>query len=139
MTTSLNVLLALCISCLLTSCSQQNEETPQEGLEAIIDLYETKNITKLVNERYTEIHKFKNEEDKQEVINKITKYISNEKKYEEMILFFKSVQNTEPNFSQTDPKWVQPTETGESANFKGKPGQTYTLYEMKNGLWGFRM
>ena len=37
------------------------EETPNEGLTAIIKLYETKDFDTLVRERYAELHKAKSE------------------------------------------------------------------------------
>ncbi len=50
------------------------EETPNEGLTAIIKLYETKDFDTLVRERYAELHKAKYEAEVVVLIEKFYKF-----------------------------------------------------------------
>ncbi len=50
------------------------EETPNEGLTAIIKLYETKDFDTLVRERYAELHKAKSEAEVVVLIEKFSKF-----------------------------------------------------------------
>jgi hypothetical protein len=114
-------------------------ETPQEGLKEILNLYKTKNIDELVKKRYTELHKAKSETEVQQVIDMLTRQVTNEKSQKRLTDFFESILNVEPVISKQDPKYIQETETGDLAKFKAPSGRTYRLFKMKTGLWGFHL
>lgn len=119
---------------------QAYTETPKEGLKAIIKLYKSQDFEKLVKERYSELHKAKNEKDVQKVIEMLKKRFSQEKKREQMISFLESALKSPPKEIKNEKP--QKTESGNIAKFKIEmKGRTieYKLYKMKTGLWGFHL
>ena len=115
-------------------------ETPKEAAKALKALYEAKDFEKLVKERYTELHKAKNDKDVQKIIDMISGQFSNEKNLKMILTIYDQLINTEPTIEEkANP---QKSESGKVAVFKVKFGDKelpFKLYEMKNGKWGFHL
>lgn len=114
-------------------------ETPKEGIAEILNLYKTKDVEKLVKERYTELHKAKTEKEVKQVIDMLKGLVSDEKTLKRLTDFLSELQLVEPVLSKQDPKYIQETETGDIAKFKAKSGRSYRLFKMKSGKWGFHL
>jgi hypothetical protein len=112
------------------------EETPQEGLKAIDECYKTKNFDKLVKERYAELHKCKNANEVQQVIDMFKKRFSNDKILKQISEIHAKALQVKPEISTN--KHPQESETDKMAKFKVDK-ITIRLYLLKTGKWGFHM
>ncbi|MDH5525479.1 MAG: hypothetical protein OEY01_16035 [Desulfobulbaceae bacterium] len=113
-------------------------ETPREASKAILELLTAQNYEKLFRTRYCELYKAKSEGEVSKAIKILSAYW--EKDHETMINLFEQLSNGD--FLISKHEYAQVTETGQKATCQVTLGQKnipYTLYEMKNGLWGFHM
>ena len=113
-------------------------ETPKEASKAILELLNKKDYDSIFRKRYTEIHKAKTEDQVKKVIKSLSKAWS--KNHQMFVQMFTELSKKE--FTISDHKHAQKTETGRKATATIKMGKKefpYNLYEMKNGTWGFHM
>lgn len=127
------------VALILLSALSVVAETPQEGAAAILSLLKERNYTELFTTRYTEWYKAEAEGVPQEAaVKKLSSLM--ERGYDQMVEVFTGLSTAEFEFSTYD--LVQQTETGETATatvILGEKQIPYTLYKMKNGLWGFHL
>ncbi len=112
------------------------EETPEDGLKSVLNLYKEKNFEKLIKERYTEIYKAEEAGKVDELIEKFTKRFSNEKLLNQVIAVFESLVDAKPEIVVNSMPRI--TESDKIAKFPIKNGE-FKLYLQKNGKWGFHM
>ena len=113
-------------------------ESPQEALLEIKKLYETKNFTKLVKDRYSEIFKADSPDEVNKVIDMLTKRFAKEKNLRITLSFLNAAVKVEPKV-QFNPS-PNENEDEHMAVFQvSMHGNEidYKLYKMKNGKWGF--
>ncbi len=127
---------------MLVACdnSQQEErdtqETPQEGLAAIIALYNARDFETLIHERYTELYKAENEGQVALVIARHAERLSDEYTLARAIDLLESIDPDSVVLSGA--AIPLPSETGEMATFS-MGDQEYRLYRQLDGKWGFHM
>ncbi|MCM8528393.1 MAG: hypothetical protein NE327_17855 [Lentisphaeraceae bacterium] len=117
---------------------EETGETPQEALLEIKKLYETKNFTKLVKERYTEIFKADSPDEEKKIIEMLSKRYDKEKNMKITLSFLNEAVKVEPKV-QFNPS-PNENEDEHMAIFQvSMHGSNidYKLYKMKNGKWGF--
>ena len=111
-------------------------ETPEEGLQIILELYQARNFETLVLERYAELYKANSENEIASVIAFFERRFSNEEKLNEVTSFFMVALEGSPEISNDYESQI--SETGEIAIFI-VGDVTFTLYKMKTGLWDFHL
>ena len=112
------------------------EETPVQGMKAIIELYKTKNFDTLIRERYAEIHKAKSEDDISKLVTRFSERFSNEKKLKQVIQIYEMALQSKPVIKTNENPQI--TETDKIANFAiGE--KSIKLYLLKSGKWGFHL
>ena len=133
----MKTLLTLILS--LGFAASLHAETPQEGAKAIRALIEAKKYEELFKTRYSEWHKVaKAGVSEEEAIVKMSKRFDLQHK---VMMDLYGVLST-AKFEMGKAEIVQESETGKTATAKVKIGDKeipFTLYEMKNGKWGFHM
>lgn len=112
------------------------DETPEEGLSEILNLYRMRDFETLVRERYAELYKAKTEADILSVIALFGRRFSNNETLDEVISFLAIASEDSPEVSNDYEPQI--SETGEIAVFMVDK-ETYTLYKMKTGVWGFHL
>lgn len=114
-------------------------ETPQEGSTAIFNLLKERNYDALFQQRYTEWYKVAAEgNSSDEAIQKLSSIW--ERNYDVMLNLFEQLSSAEYELSKNENP--QETETGDVATGTVSLGEKqipYTLYKMKNDLWGFHL
>ena len=121
----------------ITPYALAGEETPQEGVQSIIKLYEEKNFDILIRERYAEIYKAEAEGKVDVLIKRYSQKLSNdEKKLQQIIQILKRFSKVTPVLTVNPNPAV--TETDKMAEFRDKK-DTYKLYLLKTGKWGFHL
>jgi len=124
---------------LLLAALVAHAESPNEAASAIRQLIQSENYSELFRNRYSEWHKVEAEKaDPQEAINRLS---ARWKKQRDTYLAVYT-QLTSAQFTPGKTTTPQGSETGETATTKVKLGDRtvdFTLYKMKNGLWGFHM
>ena len=113
-------------------------ETAIEGLKEIKALYEAKNFEKLIKERYSEIHKAKDDAEVEKIIGFMKKRFGNEKNLNMVLKIYEGAEKVEPVIMKNP----SPNESEDEnmavfkIKFHGKE-LPFNLYQMKNGKWGF--
>jgi len=144
-------LIAAVMCCLsLVACTQQKgvdsgqaetsqkAETAQEASKAILELLKNEDYNTLFKTRYCELHKAEKEGKVDEAIKTLTGYWK--KDHKTIVGLFEQLSTGEFLISKNE--HAQISETGRKATCKVTlEGKTisYSLYEMKTGLWGFHM
>jgi hypothetical protein len=103
-------------------------ETPNQGIQVIIDLYEARDFDTLIRTRYAEIDKAENNEQIQSLVDRLTTLFQNEDKLAEAISTYTSVLEATPELS----------EDGTVATFTVEE-RFIKLSKMQNGTWGFHL
>lgn len=133
------ILLHLTIAVSLICGSALYAETPKEGAKAIHALLEAKSYHTLFTTRYSEWHKVAKEGVKAEdAVAKLAGMF--EKKSELFLDLYK--QLAAADFEMGRNEHAQESETGNTATAKVRLGGReipFTLYEMKDGSWGFHL
>ena len=80
-------------------CKSSESETPVQGIQSIIQLYEARDFNSLIRTRYAEISKAENEEQIQMLIDRFTNRFEDENKLNEAISTYKSVLQLTPDYS----------------------------------------
>lgn len=112
------------------------EETPHQAVQSIINLYEAKDFSTLIRERYTEIYKAEAAGKVDELIKKYTQRLSSETKLQQVISQYLKLLEVEAKIT-TNPI-PRETESDSMALFSLE-ADTYKLYLQKTGKWGFHM
>ena len=112
------------------------EESPIEGVQAIIQLYKDRNFDQLVRDRYTEIHKAESDKDITKLIDKLSRRFASDEALSEVVGIYEKALTTEPRIVSNP--YPQPTEQDAMAEFPITPGPL-RLYLMKSGKWGFHL
>ncbi len=128
--------LTLLFLLIVVPLSFAGEETPEDGLKSVLNLYKEKNFEKLIKERYTEIYKAEEAGKVDELIEKFTKRFSNEKMLNQVITVFESLVDVKPEIVVNSMPRI--TESDKIAKFPIKNGE-FKLYLQKSGKWGFHM
>ncbi len=93
-------LLLVCFVC--STVSQAQVETPEEALETIIELYQSRDFDTLIQERYAELHKAKSQEQIDSLINKFIQTFEDDNKLKQVIHIYEQASLVTPVF-QTNP------------------------------------
>lgn len=112
------------------------QETPKEGIKSIIALFQAKDFDTLIRERYSEIYKAQAVGKVDELINRVTKRFSNQKRLARSIQVFKRALDVEPEI-MINPA-PRETETDKMASFNVQDGPV-VIYLQKSGKWGIHM
>jgi uncharacterized lipoprotein YmbA len=113
---------------LLIGCSAGESETPQQAVQAIIDLHESRDFDTLVRSRYAEIGKAENDEQVQVLIDRFKARYEDESVLREAIAFYESALTSKLTLSAD----------GAIATFE-LPGGAFKLSRMADGNWGFHL
>ncbi len=105
-------------------------ETPGEALQAIIDLYESRDFDALIRDRYAEIGKAESEEQIRALIDRFAKRYADEEACKQAIALYRSLLSTSPKMA----------EEGDVATYVVDEGEAFVkLSRMPNGKWGFHL
>ena len=109
-------------------CKSSESETPVQGIQSIIQLYEARDFNSLIRTRYAEISKAENEEQIQMLIDRFTNRFEDENKLNEAISTYKSVLQLTPELSENNTVAIFRLDNG-----------FIKLSQMPNGNWGFHL
>ena len=112
----------------IVGCKSSESETPVQGIQSIIQLYEARDFDSLIRTRYAEIYKAENEEQIQKLIDRFTTRFQDEDKLNEAITTYKSVLQLTPELSENDTVAIFRLDNG-----------FIKLSQMPNGNWGFHL
>lgn len=112
----------------LVGCKSSESETPVQGIQSIIQLYEVRDFNSLIRTRYAEISKAENQEQIQMLIDRFTTRFEDEKKLNQAISTYKSVLQLTPELSENDTVAIFRLDSG-----------FIKLSQMPNGKWGFHL
>ena len=112
----------------IVGCKSSESETPVQGIQSIIQLYEARDFDSLIRTRYAEIYKAENEEQIQILIDRFTTRFQDENKLNEAISTYKSVLQLTPELSENDTVAIFRLDNG-----------FIKLSQMPNGNWGFHL
>jgi len=112
----------------IVGCKSSESETPVQGIQSIIQLYEARDFDSLIRTRYAEIYKAENEEQIQILIDRFTTRFQDEHKLNEAISTYKSVLQLTPELSENDTVAIFRLDNG-----------FIKLSQMPNGNWGFHL
>ena len=113
-----------------------DEETSKQGVQAIIALYQARDFSALIRERYTEIYKAETVGKVDELVEKFSLRLADEGKLNRVIELYTQcldvapVVTTNPNPRETETPSMATYTLGED---------TFNLYLQKTGKWGFHM
>ncbi len=115
---------------ILSGCGKPSSgpETPEEALQAIIQLYENQDFDTLVRSRYAEIGKAEGEEQVQAIIDRLKGRFSNEERRNQAIAIYKSLLATSPEISENGTVAIYGLDQG-----------FVKLSRMPDGKWGFHL
>ncbi len=115
---------------ILSGCSKPSSETetPEDALQAIIQLYEKQDFDTLVRSRYAEIGKAESEEQVQGIIDRLKGRFSNEERRNQAIALYKSLLATSPELSENGTVAIYGLDQG-----------FVKLSRMQDGKWGFHL
>ena len=125
---------------LLAGCgSKEMAETPQAAAKAILELVEARDYATLFPTRYSEWYKVDKEGvPHDQAIGKLSGQF--EKQYDMIVDLY--TQLSSASFELGVHEYAQEMETGEKATatvtIRGQE-MPFSLYRMKNGLWGFHL
>ncbi len=133
----MKTLLILAIALICSNTLQA--ETPQEASKAIHALLVAKDYKTLFTTRYSEWHKVaKDGVEPDKAVEKLSSMF--EKKHVILVDLYKSLSTAK--FEMGKNEHAQESETGKTATAQVPIGDKeipFTLYEMKNGKWGFHL
>ena len=112
----------------IVGCKSSESETPVQGIQSIIQLYEARDFDSLLRTRYAEIYKAENQEQIQILIDRFTTRFQDENKLNEAISTYKSVLQLTPELSENDTVAIFRLDNG-----------FIKLSQMPNGNWGFHL
>ena len=127
------VLLSLCS---ILPSSYAEDESPTEGLQAIINLYKSKDFDTLLRERYAEIHKAKTDDEIEKLVKMFSAKFSNEKRLNKTISIYEKILLITPIIATNENPQI--TESDKIAQFPMEDS-SYKLYLLKTGKWGFHL
>lgn len=130
------LLLLFTSSLLFSSNLMAEQETPKEGLQAIISLYQSGDFDRLIKERYNEIHKAEAVGKVDELIARFSKRLAHKNRLDQVVQIYQSALDVTPEL--TENPYPQITETDQMAVFD-VDGFILKLYLQKTGRWGFHM
>ena len=136
MKTGAVLLLALLAWSLPVPQALADEESPQQAVQAILELYRARDYQTLLRERYTERHKAEAAGKTRELADKFARRLADEATYQKVISAYSECLEVEPVI--TDNPYPQVTETDKVALFSLEGGP-FKLYLQKTGKWGFHM
>ena len=113
-----------------------SEETPHQGVRAMIELYQARDFATLIRERYTERHKAEAAGKMPELMDKYARRLAAEETLQQVISRYSECLEVDPVIA--DNPNPQVTETARIALFHLEAG-TLKLYLQKTGKWGFHM
>ena len=108
--------------------TETTPESIQDGLSAIIALYEARDFDALVRTRYAEIGKAAGEEQVGQLIAKLSERFSDEQTIQEVVGIYQLALESEPELS----------EGGDTAVFVLERG-TMRFSRLPDGKWGFHL
>ena len=118
------ILASLCLG----GCSSTETETPQQALQAIIDLYEARDFDLLIRTRYAEIDKADGENQIQQLVDRFAKRFASDTSLREAVNTYRKALKIQPVLS----------EKGTIATFRLETG-FIKLSLQKNETWGFHL
>ena len=117
----------LCVIGMFAACGNE-VETPQQGLQAIADLYAAGDFDTLIRTRYAEIDKAKDEAQIQQLIERFTTRFADETQRARAVASYEEAAAMQPTLS----------ENGTVATFQIEEG-TVKISMKKDGKWGFHL
>ncbi len=123
--------LSLPIAALLlfvAACGSPAPETPGQGVQAIIELYEARDFDALVRTRYAEISKAETDEQVETLIERFRTRFADEAVLQQGISVYESLSSKTPEL----------TEDGTVATYSVEGGFV-KLSKMPDGRWGFHL
>jgi len=103
-------------------------ETPNQGIQVIIDLYEARDFDTLIRTRYAEIGKAENNEQIQSLVDRFENMFQDDAQLTRAVSIYSSALQTDPELS----------EDGTIATFTFNE-RFIKLSKMPNGTWGFHL
>lgn len=102
-------------------------ETPEQGLNAIVELYKNQDWEGLVNERCVDAHHAATEEAKKELVAQLSSQFSEADTLSALVTSYEAALAAKPQIESE----------GTVAIFASDAGSV-KLSKMENGVWGFR-
>ncbi len=112
----------------LAGCGSAEPETPVQALQAIIQIYETRDFDSLIRTRYAEIAKAETEQQIQDLIDRFAKLFEDVDMLNQAIATYNSALQIVPELSEDDTVAVFNLDNG-----------FIKLSRMPNGQWGFHL
>lgn len=103
------------------------EESPQEGLKAIVELYRTENWEGLVKERCLDTRHAQSAEEVQKLVQQLSSQFSEDDSLSALVTSYQAALSAEPQIEQEGSVAIFASETG-----------SVRLSKMENGAWGLR-
>lgn len=116
------------LALLAVGCGSPAQETPEQGLQAIIALYEARDFDALIRTRYAELDKARDEAQVKSLITRFETTFADSAALERAVATYEAALATEPDFDQQ----------GATAVFGLEEG-VVRLSRMADGRWGFRL
>lgn len=123
-------------SLLVMPASYAAQETPQEALKIIMNLYKARDFNTLFRERYTELHKAKSEDEVKKIISRYAGKFAGDRLINKVVQIYSEALKSTPKIVKNP--YPQVTETDKMAEFPITKN-VLRVYLMKNGKWGFHL
>lgn len=119
--------IALFLGASFASAEEVATETPQEGLQAIVDLYKSQDWEGLVKERCLDTNVANSDEAKTELVSNLSAQFSDTETLDALVTSYEAALSADPSLESE----------GTVAIFASEVGSV-KLSKMENGSWGLR-